>query len=218
VYIGVTAACFDGLSYRRVYSPGLCPKPWLWPSPVGVQASPDGPGGANPARAQRSRHRPTASSPAGLSRTSSALTQITMYDLAGFLVANPIDRFRIGDMAEKPRPDPDGGLTLLIQHHSPGTDQQTNWLPVPSEGFFLMMRMYQPQERMYRGDYTVPAIERTSGKPSTPQRVTIHEPCTPDDLLPGEQTRPKIGSSKWLGPASQPPESGRSDACPTVAV
>lgn len=57
--------------------------------------------------------------------------QITMYDLAGFLVGNPIDRFGIGDMAGKRRPDPDGGLTLLIQHVSPGTEQETNWLPAP---------------------------------------------------------------------------------------
>jgi hypothetical protein len=83
-----------------------------------------------------------------------------MYDLAGFLVGNPIDRFGIGNMAEKLRPDPDGGLTLLIQHDSPGTAQETNWLPAPPEGFFLMMRMYQPEERMYRGGYTVPAVTR----------------------------------------------------------
>ncbi len=89
--------------------------------------------------------------------------RITMYDLAGFLVGNPINRFGIGNMAEKLRPDPDGGLTLLIQHHSPDSEQETNWLPAPPEGFFLMMRMYQPEERMYRGDYTVPAVKRTSG-------------------------------------------------------
>lgn len=88
--------------------------------------------------------------------------QITMYDLEGFLVANPIDRFGIGNMAEKLQPDGDGTLTLLVQHDSPGTEREMNWLPAPAEGFFLMMRMYQPEERMYRGEYTVPAVERTN--------------------------------------------------------
>jgi hypothetical protein len=88
--------------------------------------------------------------------------RITMYDLAGFLVGNPIDRFGIGNMAEKLEPDADGGLTLLIQHDSPGADKETNWLPAPAEGFFLVMRMYQPEDRMYHGNYTVPPLKRTN--------------------------------------------------------
>lgn len=88
--------------------------------------------------------------------------RITMYDLAGFLVGNPIDRFGIGNMAETLDPDADGGLTLLIQHDSPGANRQTNWLPAPAEGFFMVMRMYQPEERMYRGKYTVPPVTRTN--------------------------------------------------------
>ena len=47
-----------------------------------------------------------------------------MYDMAGFLVGNPIDRFGIGNMAQNLRPDLDGGLTLLIRHESPGTEQE----------------------------------------------------------------------------------------------
>jgi hypothetical protein len=88
--------------------------------------------------------------------------RITMYDLAGFLVSNPIDRFGIGNMAEELKPDPDGGLTLLIQHDSPGADEETNWLPAPAEGFFMLMRMYQPEERMYRGEYIVPPVRRVN--------------------------------------------------------
>jgi hypothetical protein len=88
--------------------------------------------------------------------------RITMYDLAGFLVGNPIDRFGIGNMAEVLDPDADGGLTLLIRHDSPGAERETNWLPAPAQGFFLVMRMYQPEERMYRGQYTVPPVTRTN--------------------------------------------------------
>jgi hypothetical protein len=88
--------------------------------------------------------------------------RITMYDLAGFLVGNPINRFGIGNMAETLRPDPDGGLTILIQHDSPGAEQEINWLPAPADGFFMALRMYQPEERMYRGEYTVPAVSKTN--------------------------------------------------------
>jgi hypothetical protein len=87
---------------------------------------------------------------------------ITMYDLDGFLVGNPINRFALGNMAEKPQPDADGGLTLLIRHDTPNANRETNWLPAPAEGFFLIMRMYQPEERMYRGRYTVPPVKSTS--------------------------------------------------------
>jgi hypothetical protein len=54
-------------------------------------------------------------------------------------------------MAETLEPDADGGLTLLIQHDSPSANRETNWLPAPAEGFFLIMRMYQPEERCTAG-------------------------------------------------------------------
>ena len=85
---------------------------------------------------------------------------ICMYDLDGFFTDNVIRRYGIGNMAEEPQADPDGSLTLYIQHRSPGTDKEVNWLPTPKEGFFLMMRMYQPKERMYRGDYVLPPLQR----------------------------------------------------------
>lgn len=82
-----------------------------------------------------------------------------MYDLDGFFIDNPIRRYGIGNMAEKLQANPDGSLTLYIQHDPPGMDKEVNWLPAPKEGFFLMMRMYQPEERMFRGDYIVPPLQ-----------------------------------------------------------
>jgi hypothetical protein len=86
--------------------------------------------------------------------------RISMYDLEGFFINNPINRYGIGNMAEKLPPDADGGLTLYIQHDSPGTDKEVTWLPAPAEGFFLNMWLYQPEERMYRGAYIVPPVKR----------------------------------------------------------
>ena len=60
-------------------------------------------------------------------------------------------------MAEKLQSNADGSLTLYIEHDSPGKDKEVNWLPAPAEGFFMVMRLYQPEERMYRGEYIIPS-------------------------------------------------------------
>jgi hypothetical protein len=84
--------------------------------------------------------------------------RISMYDIEGFFTNNAINRYGIGNMAETLQPDADGGLTITIQHESPGKDKEANWLPAPAEPFFMVMRLYQPDERMYRGEYTVPPV------------------------------------------------------------
>jgi hypothetical protein len=84
-------------------------------------------------------------------------------DMEGFFTNNPINHYGIGNMAEKLQPDADGGLTLTIQHVSPGKNKEANWLPAPADGFFMVMRLYQPEARMYRGEYIVPPVCRLSG-------------------------------------------------------
>jgi hypothetical protein len=86
--------------------------------------------------------------------------RISMYDIEGFFFNNPINRYGIGDMAEKLTPDADGGLTIVIRHDSPGKEKEANWLPAPAEGFFMIMRLYQPEERMYQGKYIVPPVTK----------------------------------------------------------
>jgi hypothetical protein len=88
--------------------------------------------------------------------------RISMYDIEGFFTNNPIDRYGMGNMAETPEIAADGSLTVLIHHDSPGPGKEVNWLPAPAEGFFLDMRMYQPEERMYRGDYILPPVSRVA--------------------------------------------------------
>lgn len=63
-------------------------------------------------------------------------------------------------MAEKPVLDADGGLTILIQHDSPGKDKEVNWLPAPAEPFFIIMRLYQPEKRIYRGEDILPPVRK----------------------------------------------------------
>ena len=42
--------------------------------------------------------------------------------------------------------DADGGLTIYIQNESPGKDKEANWLPCPKNSFFMVMRLYQPED------------------------------------------------------------------------
>jgi hypothetical protein len=75
-----------------------------------------------------------------------AFWSITMYDLTDFyLVDNPIDRYSIGDRTPGMRRDPDGSLTIVIQHEQPA--DTSNWLPAPATPFRPMMRLYQPPPR-----------------------------------------------------------------------
>jgi hypothetical protein len=87
--------------------------------------------------------------------------RISMYDLEGFFVNNPIDRYGIGNMAEHLHTEDDGGLTIHVQHDPPEPIDGVNWLPTPAEGFFLVLRMYQPAEAMTSGDYLVPPLQPT---------------------------------------------------------
>ena len=86
--------------------------------------------------------------------------RLSMYDLDGFFVDNPIGRYGIGNMGERLAVGADGSVTVRIRHDAPPEGEQTNWLPAPEGGFFLALRMYQPDERMVRGEYIVPPLRR----------------------------------------------------------
>lgn len=86
--------------------------------------------------------------------------RISMYDIEGFFVNNPIGRYGIGNMAEALVAEADGSLNITIAHAPVPSEPAANWLPCPKEGFFLILRLYQPEQRMYQGEYIVPAVER----------------------------------------------------------
>ena len=90
-----------------------------------------------------------------------AFWSVTMYDLPEFyLVANPIDRYSIGDRTPGLRRADDGSLTIVIQHDDPGGDETANWLPAPAAGFRPILRLYQPQPPAFANDYALPPIVR----------------------------------------------------------
>jgi hypothetical protein len=90
-----------------------------------------------------------------------AFWSLTLYDNAGFQVANALDRFAIGDrswLSSKP----DGSLDLVIQHENPGAAKEANWLPAPEGPFTLTMRLYAPKKAALTGAWAPPPITRVS--------------------------------------------------------
>jgi hypothetical protein len=92
-----------------------------------------------------------------------AFWSVTMYDEPDYyLVANPINRYSIGDRTPGIRTGDDGSVTIYMQHDSPGADKESNWLPTPAAGFRPLLRAYQPGPAMLDGTYKLPKVVRLS--------------------------------------------------------
>jgi hypothetical protein len=91
-----------------------------------------------------------------------AFWSLTMYDIPNYyLVANPINRYSIGDRTPGIDYGSDGSLTITIQHDEP-TDAtvRANWLPSPEGDFRPILRMYEPKAPILSGTYELPPIRR----------------------------------------------------------
>jgi hypothetical protein len=89
-----------------------------------------------------------------------AFWSVTMYDADGFQVANPINRFAIGDR-DALTFNGDGSLDLYLQHQDPGADKQSNWLPAPRGPLGVTLRLYAPRPVVLHGHWAPPPIKRT---------------------------------------------------------
>jgi hypothetical protein len=88
-----------------------------------------------------------------------AFWSVTAYDRDGYFIANPINRYAIGDR-DKLKFNPDGSLDLYIQNQSPGQDRESNWLPSGAGPFNLTIRLYWPKHAILEGTWHPPALER----------------------------------------------------------
>ncbi len=90
-----------------------------------------------------------------------AFWSITMYDAPDFyLVANPIERYSVGDRTPRLTYNEDGSLDIHIQHEEPAADKRNNWLPAPAGAFRPILRQYQPKAEALDGTWVVPPIKR----------------------------------------------------------
>jgi hypothetical protein len=86
---------------------------------------------------------------------------MTMYDLpARHLVANPINRYSIGDRTKGIKYGPDGSLDIYIQQSSPGADKESNWLPAPEGAYTVIARIYGPDASVFNGTWKFPVPQK----------------------------------------------------------
>lgn len=82
---------------------------------------------------------------------------LTVYDSSGYLTANPIDRYSLGPSHPPLIERPDGSIVIALQHDEPAGGD-VNWLPTPSAGFRLNLRLYGPNRAAQRGDWRPPPV------------------------------------------------------------
>ena len=94
-----------------------------------------------------------------------AFWSMTLYDQEGFQVGNVLNRFAVSSWMPF-KYNADGSLDLYIQHESPGTEREANWLPAPKGPFNLTMRLYAPKSEALTGKWNPPPVTRIQGLPS----------------------------------------------------
>lgn len=88
-----------------------------------------------------------------------AFWSVTMYGLDNNLVANSLNRYKVGTYPKgELKFEEDGGLTIYIQNQSPGSEKASNWLPAPKESFYLILRAYMPSQEIVEQMWVPPAV------------------------------------------------------------
>jgi hypothetical protein len=119
-----------------------------------------------------------------------AFWSLTLYELpSSLLSANPLNRYLINSaMLPDLKRDADGGVTLHVQHPSPGADVEANWLPSPAGPFFIAMRLYWPKPEALDGRWKAPPLVQAAEAQSAPSLVAA-VPVTPDNFVRAESDR-----------------------------
>ena len=109
-------------------------------------------------RTLRGQHEYVLQFPEGQLPPNDAFWSLTMTDVVGFMVSNPIDRYSVGSRTSL-APNADGSIDIYIQRTAP-TGHESNWLPTPAGNFKLMLRAYLPGRAVLDGEYHVPPVKR----------------------------------------------------------
>jgi len=84
---------------------------------------------------------------------------VTIYDLEGFTVPTPTNRYTLGDRSHL-KLNADGSLDIYLQSENPGADKESNWLPTPLQPFSLHARLYSPRKAAIDGTWAMPPVEK----------------------------------------------------------
>jgi hypothetical protein len=89
-----------------------------------------------------------------------AFWSVIAYDLQSLaLIANPLDRYSIGDRTPGLEFNADGTLDIYIQKGEP-EQGRSNWLPVGEGPFMMVVRIYEPGPGVFDGSYKLPQLQR----------------------------------------------------------
>lgn len=95
----------------------------------------------------------------------SALWSLAAYDGQGLPMANPLDRYALGDR-DPLQYNADGSLDLVISHAAPEPGAQANWLPLAATGpVYVLLRAYGPGPALLDGLWTPPPAVRDEPAP-----------------------------------------------------
>ena len=90
-----------------------------------------------------------------------AFWSLTMYLPDNYLYANSVDRYEVGSHTTGLVYNPNGSLTIYIQHREPAQGKRrANWLPAPAHGFHLILRLYRPRPSVFDGRWSIPPVVR----------------------------------------------------------
>ena len=85
-----------------------------------------------------------------------AFWSLTMADAKERFVANPLNRYSVGDRSGLVA-NADGSVDIYIQNAAPA-GHEANWLPAPAGKFRLWLRAYMPGAAVLDGEYRVPPV------------------------------------------------------------
>jgi hypothetical protein len=91
-----------------------------------------------------------------------AFWSITAYDADGYLIANELDRYALGDR-DPLQFNADGSLDLYVQAEAPAEALLANWLPISAQGpARITARLYWPGQPILDGSWRMPGLRRVA--------------------------------------------------------
>ncbi|HEX4403086.1 MAG TPA: DUF1214 domain-containing protein [Galbitalea sp.] len=96
--------------------------------------------------------------PAGQLPPNDAFWSLTITDVVGYMVSNPVGRSSFNDRSNLAR-NADGTIDIYLRREAP-TGHEQNWLMSPAGNFKLTLRAYLPGAPVLDGTYRVPPVVR----------------------------------------------------------
>ena len=89
-----------------------------------------------------------------------AFWSVTVYGIDFWLPNLSDKRYKLSNLSPGIVYNEDGSLDLYLQFEQPSKDKFANWLPIPKDGFFAVIRFYAPMQKVIDGKYAPPSINK----------------------------------------------------------